>query len=70
MPLYPTALLGAVVALAAIAAATVAVCLGKITGDAYTAIVGAFAGVGAGAGAHAAGVSSASQGDRQGTQGS
>jgi len=62
-----SALLGTVVALAAIAAATVAVSLGKIDGEAFVALVSAFGGLGAGAGAHAAGASQASQSDRGGT---
>jgi len=51
-------LFSAIVALAAIASATVAVSLGKIDGATYSAIVGVFGGAGAGVGAHAAGVSS------------
>lgn len=47
---------GAAVAVVAIIAATVAVCLGAIDGGAYAAIVAGFGGIGAGAGAHAAGV--------------
>jgi hypothetical protein len=56
-----TALYGGIVAVVAVIGATVAVSLGKITGEAYIAIVGAFGGAGAGAAAHSAG-SSASGG--------
>lgn len=45
----------ALVAVIAIAAATVAVSLGKIDASTYSAIVGAFGGAGVGVGAHAAG---------------
>ena len=46
----------AAVAIVAIAAATVALCLGHIDQATFVAIVGSFGGVGIGAGAHAAGV--------------
>ena len=46
----------AIVALAAIAAATVAVVLGDIDGQSFVAIVGPLGGVFVGVGAHAAGV--------------
>jgi hypothetical protein len=47
------ALGGVIVALAAIAGATVAVSTGHLGGDAYSAIIGAFVGVGGGtAGVH------------------
>lgn len=52
---------GYVVALAAIAGATVAVALGKIDGQTYSSIVAGFGGVAVGAGIHAAGVSTNSQ---------
>lgn len=55
MQIY-TSIAGAAVALAAIAGATVAVCLGQIDGATYVAIVGTFGAFGAGAGAHASGV--------------
>lgn len=48
-------IVGAVVAVVAIAAATVAVSLGKIDSPTYAAIVGTFGGAGVGVGAHAAG---------------
>lgn len=48
--------IGASVAIVAILAATVAVCLHAIDGSAYAAIVAGFGGAGFGAGAHAAGV--------------
>lgn len=47
----------AIVSVVAIAAATVAVALGKIDGSTFAAIVGVFGGTSAGVGAHAAGVS-------------
>jgi len=49
-------IVSAVVACVAIAAATVAVALGKIDASTYAAIVGTFGGAGVGVGAHAAGV--------------
>lgn len=49
-------IVGAVVAVVAIACATVAVSLGKIDSSTYAAIVGVFGGAGVGVGAHAAGV--------------
>lgn len=52
----PPGLIGGTVAVVAIIAATIAVCLGSIDGGAYAAIVAGFGGFGAGAGAHAAGV--------------
>jgi hypothetical protein len=52
-------LLGALVAVTAIVAATVAVCLHAIAGGEYVALVAGFGGFGAGAGAHAAGVTQA-----------
>lgn len=48
-------LVSACVAIVAIAAATVAVSLGKIDASTYSAIVGAFGGAGVGGGLHAAG---------------
>ena len=48
-------IVGAVVAVVAIVAATVAVSLGKIDSSTYAAIVGTFGGAGVGVGAHAAG---------------
>lgn len=45
--------------LAGIAAATVAVCLGKIDAQSFTAIVAGVLGIGLGVGAHASGVQSA-----------
>jgi len=55
------ALIGGVIALAAIVGATVAVCLGHIDAGAYTGLVGVALGGGVGAGAHAAGVTQAKQ---------
>lgn len=52
----PTGVVGAIVSMVAIAAATVALCLGHIDGEAFVALVAGFGGVGVGAGAHAAGV--------------
>jgi hypothetical protein len=49
-------IVGAVVAVVAIAGATVAVCLGHIDPQTFAAIVGVFGGAGIGVGAHAAGV--------------
>ena len=43
----------AIVAVVAIAAATIAVSLGKIDAQTYSAIVGVFGGAGVGVGAHA-----------------
>ncbi len=54
------ALAGVAIALTAIAAATVAVVLGHITGEAFVGIVTAFGGLGAGAGIHASGVATGS----------
>lgn len=51
-----TALIGGVIALAAIVGATVAVCLGHIDSSTYSAIVGGGLTGGIGVGAHAAGV--------------
>lgn len=48
-------LVSAAVAIVAIAAATVAVSLGKIDAQTYSALVGVFGGAGVGVGAHAAG---------------
>lgn len=45
------------VAVATIASATVALCLGHIGGETYVALVGPFAGTGVGVGIFAAGVS-------------
>jgi hypothetical protein len=53
--MLPAGYLGSVVALVAIVSATVAVSLGKISGEAYVGIVGVFGGAGAGAAAHSAG---------------
>ena len=47
--------LGAIVSVVAIAAATVALCLGHLDAQTYATIVGVFGGVGVGVGAHAAG---------------
>lgn len=55
------AIIGGVIALAAIVGATVAVCLGHIDAGAYTGLVGVALGGGVGAGAHAAGVTQAKQ---------
>lgn len=55
------AIIGGVIALAALVCATVAVCLGKIDAGAYTGLVGVVLGGGVGAGAHAAGVTQARQ---------
>lgn len=55
------ALIGGVIALAAIVGATIAVCLGHIDSGAYTGLVGVALGGGVGAGAHAAGVTQAKQ---------
>jgi hypothetical protein len=51
-------IVSAVIALAAIAAATVAVSLGQIDGQTFTTLVAVFGGAGTGAGIHAAGVHS------------
>lgn len=53
------ALIGGLVALAAIAGATVAVCLGHIDAGTYSGLVGVALGGAVGVGAHAAGVSQA-----------
>jgi hypothetical protein len=54
-----TVISAAIVALAAIAAATVAVVTGHIDGQSFVAVVGPLAGVFVGIGAHAAGVNQA-----------
>jgi len=57
-----TGVLGAAVAIVAIVAATIAVSLGAIQGEAFVAIVTTFGGIAAGAGVHAAGKESGSGG--------
>lgn len=52
----PPGAIGGGVAVCAIIAATVAVCLGQIDGGTFAGLVGSAMGVGIGAGAHAAGV--------------
>lgn len=54
-------LVGAMVAVVAIVATTIAVCLGAIDGATYGTIVAGFGGFGAGAGAHAAGAAQATR---------
>lgn len=57
MSAYITQLGAVLLGLAGVAAATTAVCLGKIDAQSFTAIISGVLGIGLGAGVHAAGTS-------------